>query len=105
MKASKIQTLLTRILELGKEQETWIDSLPNEISGAFMDNGYTNSKSIQVDVLLDFIFDTWAEDVSYFLYEPSPHGITTDKGDYVITNVSEYVSYMVAEGFAEEDRI
>lgn len=104
MKASKVQALLTKILELHKEQSEWLAKLPKEINDVFFDNPHVSSKDIELSIMLDFIFDTWAEDVSYFLYESSPHRITTKKGEYVINDVKEYIDYMVTEGFLEEDR-
>lgn len=104
MKASKVQELLSKLVQLEKEQSDWIDKLPVEIRESFFDNGYCNALRTQIDNLVSFIFDTWAEDVSYFLYEPAPHKITTEKGEYVINTVEEYVDYMVAERFLQEDR-
>jgi hypothetical protein len=104
MKASQIESLLNKFIILTKEQDKWIDKIPMEINAAFFDNPYVTAKGQQIDLLLDFIFGTWADDVSYFLYEPAPHKITTSKKEYVVNKVSEYVDYMVSEGFAEEDR-
>ena len=104
MKAKQIQKLLENIIELEKKQSDWIDSLPSEIRESFFDNTYNNSLRMQIDSLINFIFGSWTDDVGYFLYESSPHKITTKKGEYVINNVKEYIDYMVAEGFAEEDR-
>ncbi len=104
MKASKVQSLLDKMIQLDKQQSSWIDSLPPEIRESFFDNTYTNSLRTQIDQLIEFIFGNWTDDVSYFLYENAPHVIATEKGEYVINNVKEYVDYMVAEGFVEEDR-
>jgi hypothetical protein len=104
MQASKIQELLSKIIKLNKEQDVWLEKLPIEISSAFFDNTYVTAKSLQIDTLINFIFEDWSEDVSYFLYEPSPHCITTIKGEYVINNIDEYIDYMIVEGFATEDR-
>ncbi len=104
MSAKKVQELLPKMLELEKEQSQWIDSVPAAIRDSFFDNPYTSGLRTQVDALVDFIFDTWAEDVTYFLYEPAPHKITTQKKAYVINTVEEYVDYMVNEGFLKEDR-
>lgn len=105
MKASKLEVLISSLDSLNKKQSDWIDKLPLEISGAFFDNPYTNASSNQINELLKFIFEDWHEDISYFLYEESPHKITTTKGDYVINNVKEYIDYMVCEGFVEDDRV
>lgn len=104
MKASKVQELLRQMLDLEKKQSEWIDSVPMELRDPFFENTYTNSLRTQIDALVDFIFDHWSEDVGYFLYEPAPHKITTQKKYYEINTVEEYVDYMVNEGFLEEDR-
>lgn len=104
MKASQIEILLKKIVKLNKEQDVWIEKLPIEISNAFFDNPYNTAKGMQIDTLIEFIFGKYSEDVSYFLYESSPHRIKTNKQEYVINNVTEYVNYMVSEGFLEEDR-
>lgn len=105
MKATEIYILLEKLTQLIEKENSWLDKLPSEINSAFFDNPSNTNKGIAIDTLLDFIFTTWAEDVSYFLYEPSPHVITTDKKEYVINNTKEYIDYMVNEGFLEDDRI
>ena len=104
MSAKKVQELITNMVELEKKQSQWIDSLPMELREAFFDNQYTNNLRFQIDKLINFIFGDWTEDVGYFLYESAPHHITTNKKEYVINNVKEYVDYMVNEGFVTEDR-
>lgn len=99
MKPNELEKLLNNIIALNKKQDDWIDSLPTEISSAFFDNPYTGASSEQINQLLKFIFGSWHEDVCYFLYESSPHKITTSKNDYVINNVKEYINYMTCEGF------
>ncbi len=104
MSAKKVQELLQQMLDLEQKQTKWIDSVPMEIRDPFFDNTYTSGLRTQIDHLVDFVFDHWAEDVGYFLYESAPHKITTQKKEYVINTVEEYVDYMVNEGFLKEDR-
>ena len=104
MKATVVEGLLNKMNAMEKKQEEWIDSLPGQLRESFFDNDYVNSLRMQIDALIAVVFENWTEDVGYFLYENAPHEITTDKGVYHINTVKEYVDYLVAEGFCEEDR-
>ena len=104
MSASQTQELLSKIIDMEQKQEKWIESLPREISSVFYDNDYTEGLRTQINTLISFVFGDWSEDVGYFLYESAPHVITTQKAEYTINNLKEYVDYMVAEGFCEDDR-
>lgn len=104
IKASVIEGFLTKIIDLENQQNKWINSLPNDISSVFFDNYYVTSVRKQYDETLKLVFGDWFDDLTYFLYEKAPHQITTDKNEYVINTVKEYVDYLVAEGFCEEDR-
>lgn len=104
MKASEVQALLEKITALNTLKDEWLDSVPRDINQAFFDNEYVNAYGLQFDALLSFVFKDWYEDACYFLSEQAPHEITTKLGEYSINTVEEYVDYMVAEEFVEDDR-
>lgn len=97
MNSLQLKTLLNNFIQLREEQDSWISKIPSEINSVFFDNPYTASQSMQIDLLLKFAFGPIYEDVSYFLYEPSPHHIISQQKEYIINNVDEYIQYLIEE--------
>lgn len=58
--------------EQQKIQDRWIDSLPVEISMAFVDNTYVDSLHRVNEHLMREVFGEAFEDASWFLYEWRP---------------------------------
>ena len=47
----------------------YLDQIPEDIQTSFFDNFYSNSQGRVADQLADMLFDEYAEDVDWFLYE------------------------------------
>lgn len=61
--------LLKFIREQQLLQDRWVDSLPQELSMAFVSNDYVDSLHVVNERLMREVFGEAFEDASYFLYE------------------------------------
>jgi len=95
------EELFRKLYEEEVKRNKWFKSLPLDINSAFFDNEYVNSLYNDNSMLIEKVFDEYAESVSWFLYEWKPgyevefNGKTTK-----INNIDEYIKWMKSvEGF------
>ena len=97
------QELIDVVRDLKQEmlvQDSWIDSLPNEISSAFFDNTLTNSLGVQRDILIKALFGDYEEAVYWFLYEftvgkfEGPHCIDESGKEWTYNTDEDYFEYL-----------
>lgn len=78
----------------------YLDQIPDDIQTGIFDNFYSNSQGRVADKLADMLFDEYAEDVDWFLYEcdyDKISHISTEKGKYTITSLEAYFDYAQQE--------
>ena len=64
--------LLKNLRELQKVEDAYFDSLPRDISMAFIENGYTEALYKANALLMQEAFGDLAEEVGWFMYEWKP---------------------------------
>ena len=78
----------------------YLETVPSDLQLAVVDNFYTNSLGVIGDRLADLLFDEYAEDVSWLLYEcdyDRISHITVDSRDYIINSLEAYFDYAEKE--------
>jgi len=98
--------VVTKLKSLDAESENYIDALPYDIGAFIADNTFSNTKGLQVDLLMAEVFGPTLEDVCWFLYEfnEKQHtvgdvNISVEGRDYEITNLESYLDYAKTELF------
>jgi hypothetical protein len=92
-------TILKKIKEIEHNQNTYLDSVPSDISTVVFDNEYANMNGLKFDIVLQALFGDYVDEVYWFLYEFKPgkiHGphITFDKKEYTFKDEQDYYDYL-----------
>jgi len=82
-------------------RDKWLDNVPSDINDVFFNNEYVDSLYSVNSLLMDEVFDEYAESVSWFLYEWKPgYEVEVDGKTTKINNIDDYIDWMKSvEGF------
>ena len=98
------EQLFHELYESKLKEEAYIDSIPSDISTAFVDNEYANSISVTNEKLIKYIFGDSFDSILWFLYEWKPGYKVGSNGKITtIHSIDDYITWMKEfEGFLND---
>jgi hypothetical protein len=92
--------VVRKIRNLNKQQEEYLNKIPNDIQDAFFDNSYVNDASMKNDILMSALFgEVVSEDIFWFMYEykegsAGPHVEYPDGTKFTFNTDDDYYKYL-----------
>jgi hypothetical protein len=98
VKLSKFKEVVTRLVELERERNAYLDSCPTEVRTIFVETPYGNATGLQFDLLVQSLFGTiLVEEVYWLLFDWQPdsnYGVELDGVQYTINTLDDFFAFI-----------